>query len=256
MGFFDVPGDAYSQFMGRYSEPLADQYVELVGVGPGQRPLDVGCGPGVLTARLAQRCGADAVAAVDPSTSFVAAARERLPGVDVREAAAEDLPFADDEFDAALAQLVVHFMADPVAGLREMGRVTRPGGSVSASVWDHHGGTGPLSPFWQAACDVDPAAPHEADLAGSREGHLADLAHEAGLADVTATDLTVRIGFASFEEWWAPYLLGVGTAGSYAASLPEEHRRAVEQRCRELLPEPPFEQEAKAWVVLARAGAS
>src|SRR3954447_25948034 len=125
--------------MGRYSEPLADQFVDLAGIEPGQRALDVGCGPGVLTARLVQRCGAESVSAVDPSSSFVEAARERLPGVDVREASAEDLPFADGGFDVALAQLVVHFMAGPVAGLREMGRVAVPGATVSASVWDHHG---------------------------------------------------------------------------------------------------------------------
>jgi SAM-dependent methyltransferase len=250
---FDVPGEAYGRFMGRYSEPLADQFVDLVGVRRGQRVLDVGCGPGVLTARLVERCGVDDVCAVDPSAPFVEAARARLPGVDVRNAAAEHLPFDDDTFDAALAQLVVHFMADPVAGLREMGRVARPGGLVSASVWDHTGGTGPLSPFWQAAVEVDPAAPTEDLLAGSREGHLAELAEEAGLTEITSTALTVRVPFADFGDWWAPYLLGVGTAGSYAVTLDEAHLRAVEERCRALLPGPPFEQEAKAWVVLARA---
>jgi len=249
---FEVPAAAYREFMGRYSEPLADKFVDLVDVRRGDRVLDVGCGPGALTARLADRCGSEAVAACDPSAPFVESARSRLPGVDVREASAEDLPFADDHFDAALAQLVVHFMADPVAGLREMGRVTRPGGVVSASVWDHHGGTGPLSPFWLAARDVDASAPHEDDLAGSREGHLAELAGDAGLTDVMSTALSVGIGFASFEEWWAPYLLGVGPAGSYAATLPQDHLDAVKQRCRELLPDPPFEQESKAWVVLAR----
>lgn len=250
---FEVSGDAYGRFMGRYSEPLADRYVELVGVRQGQHVLDVGCGPGALTARLVDRCGADGVAAVDPSTPFVEAARARLPGADVRQATAEDLPFADDTYDLCLAQLVVHFMADPVAGLREMGRVARPGGLVSASVWDHTNGTGPLSPFWSAAQDLDPSAPGEGHLAGSREGHLAELAGEAGLDEITSTSLTVRVPFTSFEEWWAPYLLGVGTTGDYLATLDEEHRRAIEQRCRELLPQAPFEQDATAWVVLARA---
>ena len=253
MGFFEVPGDSYSRFMGRYSEPLADEFVDLVGVTPGQRPLDVGCGPGVLTARLVHLCGPDAVSAVDPSAPFVTAARERLPGVDVREAAAEDLPFADDEFDAALAQLVVHFMGDPVAGLREMGRVTKPGGTVSANVWDNAGTTGPLSLFWEAVHRVDPAAPGEAQLAGGREGHLAELADAAGLANIRSTSLTVRIPFASFEQWWAPYLLGVGPSGAYVAALDDERRAAVEDTCRTLLPDPPFEHSATAWVVLAEA---
>lgn len=250
---FDVPGDAYGRFMGRYSEPLADQFVELVGVRAGQRVLDVGCGPGVLTARLVARCGTDDVQAVDPSTPFVDAARMRLPGVDVRQATAEDLPFADDTFDMCLAQLVVHFMSDPVAGLREMGRVSRSGALVGASVWDHTTGTGPLSPFWAAARAVDPSAPGEADLAGSREGHLAELAEAAGLDDVTSTSLTVRVAFPSFEDWWAPYLLGVGTTGDYMSRLDAERQRAIEQRCREDLPPAPFEQQARAWVVVARA---
>jgi SAM-dependent methyltransferase len=252
---FDVPGDAYGRFMGRYSEPLADHYVELVGARPGQRVLDVGCGPGVLTARLVDRCGADQVMAVDPSAPFVDAARSRLPGVDVQQASAEALPAADGSFDLCLAQLVVHFMADPVAGLREMGRVTRPGGRVSASVWDHTTDTGPLSPFWRAAREVDPSAPGEGERAGSREGHLAELAEAAGLDDVTSTSLTVRVAFDSFEDWWAPYLLGVGTTGDYMTTLDDEHRRAIEQRCRETLPPAPFEQEARAWVVLARPAA-
>ena len=143
-----------------------------------------GCGPGALTARLVARLGAGQVAAVDPSEPFVAAARSRLPGVDVRVAAAESLPFDDDAFDAVLAQLVVHFMADPVAGLAEMARVARPGGTVAACVWDHAGGTGPLTTFWRAVADLDPGAHDESGLAGAREGHLAELAAAAGLEDV------------------------------------------------------------------------
>ena len=154
---FDVGADAYSAFMGRYSEPLADLFVQWAGVGPGRRALDVGCGPGALTVRLVERLGAARVIAVDPSASFVAAARRRCPGVVVHQAAAERLPLADRSVDAALAQLVVHFMADPVAGLAEMARVTRPGGVVAACVWDFAGGSGPLTTFWSAVRDLDPA---------------------------------------------------------------------------------------------------
>ena len=123
---FNVSADAYLRFMGRYSEPLSAQFADLAGVRGGQRVLDVGCGPGALTAELVSRADAGAVSAVEPSASFAAAARDRLPGVDIRQSSAEQLPFPDAGFDAALAQLVVHFMADPVTGLREMGRVTRP----------------------------------------------------------------------------------------------------------------------------------
>ena len=113
---FDVAADAYASFMGRYSMPLALQFVDLSGIGPGELALDVGCGPGTVTEVLVDRLGADHVAAVDPSPSFVMAARERFPDVEVREDAAEDLPFADASFDIAMAQLVVPFMADPVRG--------------------------------------------------------------------------------------------------------------------------------------------
>ena len=119
---FAVAAEAYDRFMGRYSIPLAPQLAALAGVRAGQRVLDVGCGPGALTTELVRLLGPAGVTAVDPSESFVAAARERHPGVTVEQAAAEQLPFPDDAFDAALAQLVVHFMADPVAGLREVAR--------------------------------------------------------------------------------------------------------------------------------------
>ena len=124
------------------------------------------------------------VTAVDPSEPFVAAARARHPDVDVRQASAEELPFADGSFDRALAQLVVHFMADPVAGLGEMRRVTREGGLVAACVWDHGGGTGPLSPFWSAVRSLDPAPPTSPACAGSNEGDLTRLFGEAGLQEV------------------------------------------------------------------------
>ena len=188
---FDVSADAYTRFMGRYSEPLAARFADLAGVRRGQRALDVGCGPGALTAELVRRAGVDAVSAVEPSASFAAAVRERLPGVDVRRSAAEQLPFPDHTFDAAAAQLVVHFMTDPVLGLREMGRVTRPGGMVAACVWDHAGGRGPLAAFWSAARELDPAADDESDLPGVREGHLAALFAQAGLGQATAR----RTGF-------------------------------------------------------------
>jgi SAM-dependent methyltransferase len=249
---FDVSADAYMRFMGRYSEPLAVLFAELAGVRRGQRALDVGCGPGALTAELVGRLGTDAVCAVDPSRSFAAAVGERLPGVEVSVAAAERLPFPDGAFDAALAQLVVHFMADPVTGLREMGRVTRRNGVVAACVWDHGGGRGPLTWFWQAVRELDPSAPDESELAGTSEGQLAGLFARAGLAGLEATTLTVRVRHATFEQWWQPFTLGVGPAGEYVASLTVQRRRLLRERCRELLNGGPVDVSATAWAVTGR----
>jgi SAM-dependent methyltransferase len=175
-----------------------------------------------------------------------------LPEVDVRRSAAEQLPFPDGAFDAALAQLVVHFMTDPVAGLREMGRVTRPGGVVAACVWDHAGGRGPLSVFWQAVRQLDPAAHDESDLAGAREGHLATLFAQAGLDRTQVTTLTVQVRRASFADWWEPFTLGVGPAGAYVASLAPDRRAALAEQCRQLLPAGPVEISATAWAAVSR----
>jgi SAM-dependent methyltransferase len=249
---FTVGADAYDRFMGRYSLPLAPQLADLAGVEAGQRVLDVGCGPGALTAELAMRVGPGNVTAVDPSEPFVAAARERHPGVDIRRAAAEELPFGDGEFEAALAQLVVHFMTDPVAGLQEMARVTRPGGVVAACVWDHGGGQGPLSLFWQVAHELDPQVRDESELAGASEGHLAQLFEEAGLRGVEDGVISVTVEHPTFEEWWEPFTLGVGPAGAHVARLEPGERDRLRERCRELQPGEPFTVTAKAWAVRGR----
>ncbi len=242
-----MSADAYDRFMGRYSVRLAPHLADFAGVLAGQRVVDVGCGPGALTSELVDRVGPINVFAVDPSKPFVAAVRERFPTVDVRLAAAEDLPFPDKGFDAALAQLVVHFMSDPVAGLREMARVVRHDGVVAACVWDHAGRNGPLSVFWQAARELDPDVQDESLRAGAREGHLAELFETAGLRSVKATVLVATVTHASFDEWWVPFTLGVGPAGAYTAALDDNRRVELRERCRELLPAAPFEVAARAW---------
>jgi SAM-dependent methyltransferase len=244
---FDVAAEAYDRFMGRYSLLLSPQMADFADVRAGHRAVDVGCGPGALTAELVRRLGPAAVTAVDPSEPFVAAARARYPGVNVRLASAERLPFEDRAFDAALAQLVVHFMADPVAGLAEMARVTRRDGVVAACVWDHAGGQGPLSLFWQAVRELDPAVHDESQLAGARKGHLAELFEAAGIQDIEETVLSASLEHPSFDEWWAPYTRGVGPAGAYAASLDPARQAELRETCRRLLPAAPFVLTARAW---------
>jgi len=250
---FETSADSYDRFMGRYSEPLAAAFAGLLALRAGQRALDVGCGPGALVAEFVTRVGSASIAAVDPSESFVLATRSRFPGVAVFVASAEDLPFDDDAFDVVAAQLVVHFMTDPVAGLRDMARVTAPGGTVAANVWDFAGDRAPLSVFWRAVAGGDPAAHDESGLPGARAGHLVELFEEAGLRDLRATELVVRSAYESVDDWWEPYTLGVGPAGDYVARLDEDQRAELKRECAGLLADGPFTIDATAWTVVGRA---
>ena len=193
------------------------------------------------------RLGPAAVAAVDPSEPFVAATRERHPGVDVRTSTAEHLPFPNATFDASLAQLVVHFMKDPEAGLAEMGRVTRWGGVVAACVWDHGGGEGPLRIFWESARTLDPKIDGESQLAGARKGHLAKLFEAAKLRRIESTAFSVSLEHATFNAWWEPFERGVGPAGAYLASLGADQRIALREDCQRRVPAEPFTVTAVAW---------
>ncbi len=246
---FEVPRDAYDRFMGRYAEPLAPVFAEQAGVLPGMKVLDVGCGPGGLTAHLVGITGAANVAAVDPSPPFLAATARRCPGVDVQPGVAEELPHADATFDASLAQLVVHFMTDPVAGLREMARVTRPGGTVAACVWDFVSGGSPIAPFWDVVHAIDPDAAGESGLPGAHEGHLIELITAAGLEDVEGSMISVDVVHPTFEDWWEPYTFGVGPAGDYVRSLSASRLEELVAACRDRFREAPFTIHAAAWSV-------
>lgn len=250
---FDADAGAYQRFMGRYSEPLAREFLVLLDPHPGQRALDVGAGTGALTAPLVEALGAHAVAAIDPSESFVGILRSRFPGVDVHRGVAERLPFDDGAFDIAAAQLVVHFMSDPVAGLSEMARVSAPGGVVAASAWDLQGGRAPLSLIYRGAQDIDPDVDDESDRPGAGEGRLAELFAEAGIRDLRDLTLTVSVPYRDFDEWWQPFTLNIGPVGEYVASLEPDHREALRARCSELLPPGPGELDVTAWVVIGRA---
>jgi ubiquinone/menaquinone biosynthesis C-methylase UbiE len=240
--------------MGRFSVPLAPVFADFAGVAAGQGVVDVGCGPGALTGVLVDRLGAPNVAAADPSEPFITALADRYPGVRAERAGAEALPFEDGEFDAAVAQLVVQFMSDPVAGLREMGRVARSGGVVAACVWDHGpDGRGPLSAFWDAAREIDPSLGGESNRPGTTRGDLARLFVEAGLQAVEDGTVAVDVSFSGFEEWWEPFLLGVGSVGGFVMGLSPERRQELRARCEARLPSGAFTVTATAW---AARGAS
>src|SRR6266545_6552936 len=221
--------DAYERFMGRYSHPLAHEFARDAGVAVGERVLDVGCGTGALTIVLAELVGPDLVAAADPSEPFVEECRVRVPGADVRVGPAEALPFGDGTFDRALAQLVFHFVGDPVAAAGEMARVTRPGGRVAACVWDFTGGMTMLRAYWDAAREIDPNAPDEIERFGGRPGELATMLRDAGLREVTDGALTVSSQHRDFDELWDSFLGGVGPVGAHASSLEEPRREAVRE---------------------------
>ncbi|MFE4001014.1 class I SAM-dependent methyltransferase [Nocardioides sp. YIM B13467] len=242
---FDVTAERYARFMGRYAEPLAPHFAEFARVSMGQRVLDVGCGPGTLTRQLVTLTEAHLVAAVDPSPPFIEAVARQLARVDVHTGVAEALPFADNWFDASLAQLVVHFMTDPEAGIKEMVRVTRPGGTVAACVWD--GDTGAVAPFWACVHEIDPEAEDEAFLAGSRLGDLEKLFKKVGLRKVEPSGLVVRVTHPTFEDWWDPYTFGVGPAGDYVQSLDDAGRTALEEVARRRFGNGPFTVTATAW---------
>lgn len=224
---FRASGDAYDTFMGRYSRPLADLFADAADLEAGLQTLDVGCGPGALTGALVRRLGPAAVSACDPSPPFVRECAARFPGVEVRSGQAEDLPFENASFDRAMAQLVLHFVSDPVQAAREFRRVLRPGGMVSACVWDFERGMEMLRLFWDAALAIDPQAPDEArTLRFGREGEIVELLDDAGFERLTETTLSVTSTYAGFDELWSGLNAGIGPAGSYCVGLPE-HRRAA-----------------------------
>jgi SAM-dependent methyltransferase len=252
---FIVSADAYDRFVGRYGPALAAELIDFAGVEPGMRALDVGCGPGALTAALAERLGPGSVCGADPSEPFAEACRARVPGAEVVVAAAEALPFTDDAFDATLSQLVVNFMTDARAGVREMARVTRRGGVVASCVWDYAGEMTLLREFWNAAREVDPERGAAADEGSAMhwcgEGELAELWREVGLGDVRFGALVASAGYASFEDLWSPLPTGVGPAGAFCKSLDDDRREALHDALRRRLGVGvgPFELSARAWAV-------
>jgi SAM-dependent methyltransferase len=245
---FTAAADKYDRFMGRYTRTLAPALADAAGVTSGMRVLDVGCGPGGLTDVLADRVGAESVAAIDPAPQFAEAARARRPGADVRVGVAEELPWPDGAFDATLSCLVVAFMQDADQGVREMGRVTRPGGTVAACMWDiPGGGMTMLSTFWRVVRDIDPNAAGERLRPGVAEGDIGDRFRRAELRDVEEGSLEAHADYEGFDDFWEPFTFAVGPAGQYLAESPPERRERIREACRAALPEGPFTLTARAW---------
>jgi ubiquinone/menaquinone biosynthesis C-methylase UbiE len=245
---FVVPSQGYDLLIGRYLPTLAPAFIATVGFQNGMRALDVGCGPGGLTTELSARLGADSVTAIDPSEPFVMACRARNPDVDVRLGVAERLPFDDACFDATLACLVVGFMTDAAEGVREMARVTRPGGIVAACFWNY--AQMPLiNTFFTAAAEIDPAEMAEARRLGTREGEIASLLEGAGLTDIEEREITATAAYTGFDDWWSPIPLGVGPPGAFYRSINDKNRETLRNRCFDLLSRPsgPFSMTAHAW---------
>jgi SAM-dependent methyltransferase len=226
----EAAGHPYDRHVGRYGPQLADGLIRSAGLSDARRVVDVGCGTGQLTAKLAEALGPEGVAGVDPNESVVAVARARVPGADVRVGSAERLPFADRSFDAALAQLVVNLVDDPPTAVREMARVTERDGVVAACFWDDQE-MPLLRSFWDAAQAAAPSALAEVDTQAqvglANLGVLVEWWGQAGLRSIELGDFTVSAAYRDFDDLWAPFASGVGHSGSLYMSLDPETQASM-----------------------------
>ncbi len=221
---------AYERFMGRWSRLMAPHLLDLTGLPDGGRFLDVGAGTGALTFALAERRPRCRVVGIDPSKEYVAYAKSknRFPDrVTFETGDAQQLSLTDASFDASLSLLVFNFIPDPRKALREVCRVTKAGGRISAAVWDYGDGMRMLRAFWDAAVSIDPKAGQadEKHMPLCRAGELSELWRRAGLENVIELPLSITMRFQSFADYWDAFLLGQGPAGAFVR---QPHSRQAE----------------------------
>ena len=223
-------GHPYDRHVGRYGPGLATGLIGIAGIRGGDKTLDVGCGTGQLTAKLADLVGNANVAAIDPGAAVVEVCRQRVPGADVRVGSAEDLPFDDRIFDASLAQLVINLTGDPPRSVREMARVTKQGGVVAACFWDDEE-MPLLRSFWDAASATAPDELHEVEVQAqvglADPGVLIEWWELAELSSVGLAEFSVSATYEDFDDLWAPFAAGVGHSGSLYVGLDREIQEAL-----------------------------
>jgi SAM-dependent methyltransferase len=249
-------GAAYEPFIGRWSRPVAAEFVRWLGVPSGRRWLDVGCGTGALTEIVLATADPTQVEAVDPSEGFVrhAAAHVRDPRARFAVGSATELP--SGPFDAVVSGLVLNFVPDPAAALAAM-RAAAPGGLIGAYVWDYAEGMGILREFWDAAIRLDPEAvalDEGRRFPMCQPGPLEQLWQDAGLDRVAVRAIEIPTTFGEFDDYWSPFLGGQGPAPSYVAGLPESRRSALREALRSRLGDGVIRMRARAWAVRGAAG--
>lgn len=250
--FFADP-EAYRRFMGRWSAKLARPFLDFAGLGESDNVLDVGSGTGNLALAIMERAPNARVTGIDPSPPYVEYAKAQVPSAHFETADAQALPFAAATFDRALCQLVLNFIPDPRRALEEMRRVTRPGATISAATWDLSGGMRMLDEFWEAVGDSAAGSPFAERTTTLTKEELVVLWSEARLARVDATDIVISTDFASFDDYWSPFLLGVGPSGAYATSLATQEQESLRERLRRRVlggrPDGPFSLQARSFAV-------
>lgn len=255
-------GDSYDFLMGRWSRLMAPLLVQFAQVGDGDNVLDIGCGTGSLSRALLDAGPNMQVTGIDGSESYIEIGRKSLDDdrAKLDQGDAQALPYADDSFDKCVSLLVMNFIPDAARAVTEMRRVTRIGGTITAAVWDYGDGMEMLRYLWDEAARIDDnaVAKHEGNMPLCRPSELAALWKECELSSVEVSALTIQLDFGSFEDYWAPFLTGVGPSGSYVSGLDTSMRSDLKERLQEKFTQgndaTPFSLKARAWAVRGTVG--